>query len=666
MTVPAHGEEGEERHVYMCPEPVTDVYLPYQGGFADLRSAMGGWLQDLYLDGDENGDVMPFTYMGDDPNGEAFTAQLAQAAEEGLTEFDFHVVYGVDGEIWAQAPEKLEMWRSGRLQAWPAQYDVTVHLRPGDLVTTYAPDPEGAVPTLWVDQGDPFEWLYLSDYDTLVQTDSPYDTPELDAAITWDEQSYLDGMASGAEQFYVTGTYTDLYGGGAEEWQYELYRAGLIRLEGEARVLVRVNDPEKQVYHNPYFPRFDRYGNVYQFHIYVRPGTGFDDAALPDDGWLSPLEGSVQDDLAFALSWDRDAYEAGLASGGESYTVPGEYGPGRDWTEEELTAWARGGISIMDDVPAPELTVHVLRDELPFTVAMEFRMQETGEGLIPVFTFPWPNGAEQVTAAFSLDGETWYQEGLEWAEDFEWLDAQLRLIALDENGAMAAIPEHEPAPFYCKLIVTGSAFAGETARMKVAPDENGAWTMEEDQGGDHGGGGQGEHDRPGKEEDDDPAPPVVTPPIVYPPVVSPPVVTPPVIFPPIVPEVPEPDPVPEQPAEPEPDPAPSVAPAPEETDPPEQVEQSGSTALAVRPDPEEPAGSPPPEGADPAKEPGQDAPDVTETPSPESNPPSASPAPEQPSGGTAPHIPGFAAAAAATAVLVLCGAGWACWRGRRK
>ena len=693
MTSPVYAQ-GEEIIYYEAPELVTDVYLPHEGGFLDFVYAMGGRGQELYPNGDERQDGMPFTYLQADEDGDGFTAGLAQAVADGETEFTYHIVYGVSEVNWEDEPEKLELWRNGQIQTRPAEYDVTVHLRPDDLVATYRPDPASPILTVWVDRDDPFEWLYLTDYDPLIQTDSPYDTADLDFEITWNEQSYIDGMASGEERFYVTGTYTGLYGGGPEDWQQTLYDLGLIRAEGEAKTLIRVSDPGQQLYYNPYFPRFHRYGNPYQFQIHIRPGTGFDEAMLPATGMLDPFEGDVVDARAFGLSWSQAEYEAGLASGTDTFTVMGAYGPNPEWTTEDQTYWENGTIKVLDDAPAPELTVHVLPGDLPFTVAMEYRSYggelEESDGLIPTFSFPWPNGASEVTWAFSFDKETWYQDSLAWSSEWECGDVWCEGYYVDENDKLVAIPEDEPVPFYCKLTVMGSAFAGETAVMIVTPDEDGNWDMTEDPGGDHGGGGQGEHDRPGKEEPDDPPEPPTPDPEPEPdvPSHSDDASEPEPIWPlPVWPEwTPAPEVVPTPSPVLTPEPAPVVpAPSPQEEQPvlediPLQEEPSapppaGGGKISMSADaqtvmaPEAaPKAAPSPSEAvaaeaTPAAAPESRTPQPTQEPASE---PPASPAPKTDPQAPAAHIPGFVVAVAVTAAVILGGAAWFHWRGKRK
>lgn len=695
MTSPVYAQ-GEEIIYYEAPELVADVYLPYQGGFSDFEAAMGGgWdgMQYLYPDGDEYADGLLFTNTQDNQDGDAFTALLTQAAATSETEFTYPVTYGIAETYWEDEPEKLELWNQGLLQARPASFDVTVHLRPGDLAAVYRPDPASPILTVWADRDDPFESLYLTDYDTLRQTDSPYDTERLDFQIDWDEQSYSDGMAGGADRFYVTGTYTGLYGW-SEDWQQTLYNMGLIQAEGEAKTLIRIHVTGQQLYYNPYSSWLQKYGNPYEFQIHIRPGTGFDEAVLPAAGMLDPFEGDAMEFRAFGLSWSQEEYERGLASGADSFTVPGAYGPNLAWTAEDLADWETGAIKILDNTPAPALTVNVLPDDIPFTVAMEYRsygeeLEECG-GLIPTFSFPWPNGASEVTWAFSFDKETWYQNTLAWSTEWECGDVWCEGYYVDENDKLAAIPEDEPIPFYCKLTVTGSAFAGETAVMIVTPDEDGNWNMTEDPGGDHGGGGQGEHDRPGKEEPDgSPEPPTPDPePEPDVPSHSDDASEPEPIWPlPVWPEWPPiPEVIPTPAPVPTPEPAPVVpAPSPQEEQPvladiPIQAEPSapppaGGEKISMSADaqtvmvPEAPPkAAPSPSEAttgetDPAAVPESQTPQPTLEPASE---PPASPAPKTVPQAPAAHIPGFVVAVAVTAAVILGGAAWFHWRGKRK
>ncbi len=473
-------------------EPKEDLYLPSGASYSDFKSE-AGWFKWLYLNGDEAGDPLFFPVEWDQ-------AEYEGAVSRGEKVFSVHGEYKPpDPESQAWDETTHDRWDSGEIQIKPGtSIEITVHIRPEDLVTVYKPSPDMQIQTIWIDRDSPpdFSSLYLAKYDCLIQEESPYDTEWLEFSISWDEESYIQGLQSGAGSFEVAGTYSEPFY--PETWQQELYEAGLIRTEGYPFVVIQVKNPEEQIYENPYSSRFG-YAFPYELNIYIRPDTGFDEAFLPALGTLTISAGEAGTIMEFGLEWDRAEYEAGIAGGEDSFTVSGHYGLNPGWTAEDQNRFKDGRIRIDGDTPEPILTVHLLREDLPFAV----KMQNRGGELIPTFTFHWPNGAEEVSWSFSFDKETWYQGSLLWSSEYEYNDAYDTGVVYDEDDRMIAVPEDAPVPLYCKLTVTGSAFAGETKIMKVSPDGEGNWTMDEDQSGDHGGGGQGEHDRPGKEETED-------------------------------------------------------------------------------------------------------------------------------------------------------------------
>ena len=492
--LPASAAEGEsvsesENVVYYEDmEPVTDVYLQPASDFSDFQYEAGRYKM-LSTDGTWDGGLLETLCVW---NREAFE----NAMDAGVLEFTVtgsYVPPDPESGFWDEETHRL--WNEGKIQIkGGVTLCVNVHIRPDDYAVVYRPDPDMQIQTIWVDRNQPtdFSQLYLMSYDSLIQDESPYDTPWLEFEILWDEQSYIDGLDSMADQFEIIGNYGDLWSG--EPWQEELYAKGLIRTEGYTKTIIRVRDSGEQVYVNPYN---DRIGYVwpYEFQIYIRPGTTCEAAVFPAAGSLEPENGDMEQIRDFGLEWSRSEYDAGIASGEDSFVISGKYGLNPEWSQEDQERYEHGTIKIAESTPSPKLTVNILDEELPFSVVMQSR-----DGLIPVFKFPWPNGALKVTWAFSFDKENWYQEDIWWSSEYDNNLAVGIAAVYDANDQLIAIPEDDPFPFYCKLIVTGSLFEGETKLMKVTPDADGNWNMDEDQGGDHGGGGQGEHDRPGKEE----------------------------------------------------------------------------------------------------------------------------------------------------------------------
>ena len=326
---------------------------------------------------------------------------------------------------------------------------------------------------------------------------NPYGDPlSLDFLVTWSAEEYAAGIASGAASFSVSGTL------GEPDWDA---MAGLVRAEGTVTAAVHVRQPpaEPEVYClYPYCVGGD--APAYTIHLIA----GDTAPVLPGEERFclkgtTPFQGQTR---SFSIVWDLGALEAGLTSGQESFYITGAYTPGADWHPQEAGWWEEGLIQVADDTPAPRVEVRVVRDEsYPFQVQVVNR----GGDYVPQFSFPWISGVEAVTCAISFDRENWYEETL-WAEDYDvwglewqqfpdlmwgrWYDEDWNEITVPADGT-----------FYAKISATGSALPGESDIFELRPDGE-QWEMIPDDGGtgDHGGGGQGQHDRPGREEPDEP------------------------------------------------------------------------------------------------------------------------------------------------------------------
>ncbi|WP_418666337.1 hypothetical protein [Allofournierella sp.] len=132
----------------------------------------------------------------------------------------------------------------------------------------------------------------------------------------------------------------------------------------------------------------------------------------------------------------------------------------------------------------------------------------TYQGLPPVAAA----GATAVYAEYSADGQTWRRARVNttWnAEEPVYSENLLEDFCFDWGADWGAPEEGDPGSeftvfipetaFYTRLVVEGGPFAGQSNTVEhgvLAP----APTEQPDGGGDRGGGGQGEHDRPGKAE----------------------------------------------------------------------------------------------------------------------------------------------------------------------
>ena len=617
--------------------------------------------------------------------------QFDAGVAEGEASFSIEGPYALP----ANCPADLQvLWDDG-LITMPDAPVTTVWVRqPRDYMTTYIQDLD-ELPVITVYAGTSFaEAVSNQDVVSLERKDgeSEYDPPAAGFLVSWSEDEYKAGMETGAESFTITGEY-----GGPERDDLK----GWVQAEGSAVMTVvveRVEDASFQVYRNP---AADAVGGTV-CAAYVTPDTSFDDLYLPEEETLFLVGGTYRDTRRFAYEWSREEFEAGMALGEDAFSMSGRYAPHEAWIEEEIRLWGDGRIQV--DMPEPKATIHVVReDKYPFTADI------VNEGdLVPLFTFPWISGTEEATCAFSLDRETWYQE----TTDFEWsgdlATGQVKFTARIYDDDYDLIPIPSDGTVYVKLVVVGSALAGETDIYVLKPSADG-WDMTpyDDGGGDHGGGGQGEHDRPGKEDPDDTVAPPAPDPEPEPepegpsdsgddlepePETSPdtdnapesvPISLLPIWpeWPPVLEVIPTPAPVPT------PEPAPVVpAPSPQEEQPvladiPIQegpsapppagggkISMSANDAQTVMAPEAPPKVAPSPSEAatgeiDPAVAPENQTPQPT--PGPVSEPP-ASPAPKTVPQAPAAHIPGFVVAVAVTAAVILGGAAWFHWRGKRK
>ena len=534
------------------------------------------------------------------------------AVGRGETAFTMTGEYGLPGQ---SSPELAELWDMG-LVTMPDPPRLLVHIRPRDDQTVYSVQDEEVI---WKVREDTLFEDAVRYQDTLTlrpaEGANPYQDPaSLDFCVTWNRADYEAGIGSGAETFTISGIY------GEPDWDE---MKGWARAEGTAVATVAVErEPgEPLVYRDP---AADDLGGMV-CAAYVTSGTRFDELRLPEEATLRLVDGTYQDTRRFAYRWSREAFEAGIKPGAECFTVPGSYAPHAAWTGGEKQRWDDGLILV--DMPVPELTVHVLRDrEFPFTA--DVRINSYGD-LGPYFAFPWVAGMEKAVLAYSLDNETWYEEPWSWDD----LPSDQRQSGRFEYTLIAADEDYNPmitestAVLYVKVTVVGSPFAGVTKVFDLKPS-SGGWDMtpHDDNSGDHGGGGQGENDRPGKEESDD-----------------------------------APERSPETGASSGPKPAGSTSEPPEsgQTPQPSQAKPladktggAAKTDLASRED---------------FVGPSSEAASEKEDAAPGSVPdPPASPVAAAASNPSPPHVPGFAAATAATAALVLGAAIWSHRHGKQK
>jgi len=414
--------------------------------------------------------------------------EFVAAVEQGETEFTMTGEYGLSD---VSSTELIELWDAG-LVMMPAPPKLLVHIRPRDYSTVYSIQDEEIV---WeVQRSTSFEDAIRNHgIVTLRPTEgaNPYQDPvSLDFLVTWNRAEYETGIESGAETFSVSGIY------GEPDWDE---MKGWAKAEGTAKAVVAVKGKpvEPLVYRDP--AAGDLGGMACT--AYVTPGARFDELRLPDEIMLRLVGGTYQDTRRFIYRWSREEFEKGLESGSDRFTVSGGYAPHPSWSAGEQRWWDEGLIRV--DMPLPELTVHVLRDQ-EFSFTADVRINSYGD-LGPYFAFPWVAGMEKAVLAYSLDNKTWHEESWTWddlpSDQRQNGRFEYTLIAMDED--YNPMITEATAVIYVKVSVVGSPLAGDTKVFDLKPSGEG-WDMtpHDDQGGDHGGGGQGESGRPGKEESD--------------------------------------------------------------------------------------------------------------------------------------------------------------------
>lgn len=227
-------------------------------------------------------------------------------------------------------------------------------------------------------------------------------------------------------------------------------------------------------------------------------GTARRDLALPERGVLfyeyesgdGKTEGYIEN---VPLVWDTAALPDPLTPG--EYVLAGA---------PECGGLAQDGHPVENPAGATaEFALTVWAAGAPQGLRVESNPKDGGRlatyrGLPPVAAAC----AAAVYAEYSADGQTWRRARVNttWnAEEPIYSENLLEDFYFDEGDGTeftVFIPEEA---FYARVIVEGGPFAGQSNTVEhgvVTP----AATEKPDGGGDRGGGGQGEHDRPGKAE----------------------------------------------------------------------------------------------------------------------------------------------------------------------
>ncbi len=644
LASPALAGEGPDGAVrYHAAEPPShwDVYLLPGTSFEDLRYELSFGGEDLYPE--DGGEALYF-----ETDWSVCLEDYERAAAAGETALTLTAGYRPGGG-WPEAD--LARWEAGLIQIDPGSLvSARIFIRPDDMRTIYRPD--GEPPACTVEPGTPLAQAGLPEEITLYQQNSPYEYGWCDFSVSWNPEVYAAGMERGGS-FTLTGSYT----GCLREAYAPLWEQGLLVTEGPPSITILVAQqlpPAETIYYEDYAdPDSGPAPNTYLANLARgAPFQALDTSGLEFYFTELGLEGDGAY-KRFAVQWDEAEYAAGMAGGASTFTVHGTYVPDTacggtlpyGWKPYELRWWDQGLIRVAPSTPAPLLNVRVVEpgQALPFRVSLVARYG----GLVPKFEFPAPNGADRVVCACSPDGETWYEAEVEPYE-YDSLVGEVAFYLLAYDGEGGLIQLSADAPSYYRMRVEGSAYAGETSTLvlnappdAVLPDGSTDGGTGDDGGGDideRGGGGQGEHARPGKEEE------------------------------------PGPTPEPEPPAQPVQPPASADA----------AGEEGGPTPAPV-PTPRAPQRTPQPDagpaadriGEAPQVEPALAASAGTRPPSPATSPaaeeaqaPAPAPAGEPAApGASAPNpvrIPGFALATAATAAVILAAAAWLRRRGNRR
>lgn len=449
-------------------------------------------------------------------------AEFDQGMQSGQEEFTVNGSCIPDLDYWSQYDR--QRWEDGKIKVKDDSMRLHIHVRPKGYAAGYRNKDE--LVTRKVRSCTPFEDVKLYD-STYLETDSPYDPVRCSFQIEWSREEYEKGIESGARTFLLHGRYTEC----RDQQMQKLLNDGWIQAEGTEDLIIEVEQrpTSPKVYYDPY-PWTEK------LYTTVSRDTPVEELNLPASGDLELRGGDDSDGKTFAIRWSREDYAKGIASGAERFSISGEYTSDcLDQVEKEW--WDAGLITMEGGRAAAEAIVTVARDEsIPFSVSLHLDSYE--DKVYPKFSLINPGKVSKVIFAVSIDGINWSE--FDAASYLENYNAEYCVPAYiyDENDRLISIPAD--APSYYKMMIEGGPFDGESAVVTRNPPSD-LTDEDDDISGDRGGGGQGEHDRPDK---DDPLPPVQPPveppqilpqpeiPMEPPAVLPPPSVEPPAALPP--------------------------------------------------------------------------------------------------------------------------------------
>lgn len=497
----------------------VQTYYTRSGGIIEAYIYTDMSWQQLNEDNDIGGTAL---YTEDDTewlyflinwNEEEFNGGIAS----GQQEFIVHGVCVPDLDDWSQYD--VERWQAEKIKVSDASIQLRVHVRPQDYVAEYKNTDEPA--TRKVRSCTSFE--EVSFYDSAyLETESPYDPQKCLFHIEWSKEEYMEGIRSGKAAFTMHGNYTAC----EDPEMRELLDAGLIRADGTEVLTIEVEQ-------EPTSPRvyYDPYAWTEELHTSVSPDTPFEELDLPASSDLELLgkDYDYADVKTFSIRWNKKEYEEGIASGAKKFSISGEYtSDNLDQIEKEW--WNKGLITIEGGraVVGAIITVAEEGTDIPLSVSLHLEYEKE---IYPKFKFANPGNVSKVICAVSTDGVNWEEFDATGYVENNFANYQIPAYIYDENDQLISIPDNGPS--YYKMIIEGGPYAGESAVITRNPPHD-LTDEDDDISGDRGGGGQGEHDRPDKDEPLPPVEPPVQPPVEPPEFPPSPVipVRPPAVLPP--------------------------------------------------------------------------------------------------------------------------------------
>lgn len=494
LSLPVAAEEGEvpAMRVYYDPNPEPFETWIWPGDTVDWVAA-----RRLLVQRGNDGEQQ---FFGTSWDLEAFSA----AVDAGESDFAIGGRYN-DSYL---GPENQELWDQGLIQIEEgSQPTLMVHVRPegleSQLCPWWEPDPLYVTPTTaFANAGFP-EALEMGAVEGSEGGSYDYAAPKF--RVIWDEEAYkagLEAMAAGATSFQVSGEYAgpekpedpeDLEAQLGYERYLALWDENLVVFPNELKITVnQLEVPEE--------PRlYESWRGDSPYYAVAAAGASPAELgdAIPTAETLYAVDSG--DELSFQLVWNEEEYLAGMESGQDSFEITGVYA----LADQTLQSWLEAGLIQPEAAPA-NLVVQVVGPDSKLLREDTVKLRQyDGNKVAPAFFLPAMNQATRVACAYSSDGETWYETVLDsgYFKGFGEADWYNVGVYDSHNNVCGVDPD---APVYCKVTVVGSAWAGEWRHtMNEAGDEPPTVNDgdDDDQGGDRGGGGQGVHDRPGKQEE---------------------------------------------------------------------------------------------------------------------------------------------------------------------